>query len=246
MSHKRSVGWSWRSGGAAWAVAVVLPASLRTRVAATAVVAALVLAGSANGQCVPTILGSVDTPVSASGVAVSGAVAYVADAGSGLQVIDVSDPASPVILGSVDTPDEALGVAVSGTVAYVADGFASGLQVIDVSDPGSPVIVGSIDTPGNPLGVAVSGAVAYVADDESGLQVIDVSSCSTRACCINDGCLEISRAECEAVSGTYLGTGTTCATEKCPVTCASDLDGSGAVDFGDILRILTDWGPCPK
>ena len=26
--------------------------------------------------------------------------------------------------------------------------------------------------------------------------------------------------------------------------CASDLDGSGAVDFGDILRILTDWGPC--
>ncbi len=73
MTYKRRKVWSWRSGSAA------LP-----------VVAALALAGSANGQCVPTILGSVDTPGSALGVAVSGAVAYVADAASGLQVIDVS------------------------------------------------------------------------------------------------------------------------------------------------------------
>ena len=27
--------------------------------------------------------------------------------------------------------------------------------------------------------------------------------------------------------------------------CPEDLDGNGAVDFGDILRILTAWGPCP-
>ncbi len=63
---------------------------LRSRAAATAVVAALVLAGSANGQCVPSILGSVDTPGRARGIAVSGALAYVADFSSGLQVIDVS------------------------------------------------------------------------------------------------------------------------------------------------------------
>ena len=89
------------------------------------------LAGNASGQCDPYILGSVDTPYQARNVAISGTVAYVADAGSGLQVIDVSNPAAPVILGSVDTPDNALGVAVSGTLAYVAD-FGSGLQVIDV------------------------------------------------------------------------------------------------------------------
>ncbi len=88
--------------------------------------------------------------------------------------------------------------------------------------------------------------MAYVADLFSGLQVIDVSSCGSRACCINDGCLDLSIAECESVSGTYLGDGTMCATEKCPAMCASDIDGSGAVDFADILRILTDWGPCPK
>ncbi len=106
--------------------------SLRSRGAALPVVAALVLAGSANGQCVPGILGSVDTPDTAIRVAVSGAVAYVADFSSGLQLIDVSDPGSPVILGSVDTPGSAVSVAVSGAVAYVADS-ASGLQVIDVS-----------------------------------------------------------------------------------------------------------------
>ncbi len=106
--------------------------SLRSGAAVRPVVAALVLAGSANGQCVPSILGSADTPDFALGVAVSGAVAYVADWTSGLQVIDVSDPGSPVILGSVDTPGQAFGVALSGAVAYVADD-RSGLQVIDVS-----------------------------------------------------------------------------------------------------------------
>ncbi len=225
-------------------MAIGLPVSLRSRAAALPVVAALVLAGSANGQCVPSILGSVDTPGVAFGVAVSGAVAYVAD-GVSLLVIDVSDPGSPVILGSVDTPDTAIGVAVSGAVAYVAD-RCSGLQVIDVSDPGNPVILGSVDTPSFAGGVAVSGAVAYVADANSGLQVIDVSSCDIRACCINDGCLNLIAEECESVSGTFLGFGTTCATEKCPAACVADLDETGAVDFGDILRILTDWGPCPK
>ncbi len=54
-------------------------------------------------------------------VAVSGTYAYVADGASGLQVIDITNPASPQIVGSVDTPGYAMGVAVSGTYAYVAD-----------------------------------------------------------------------------------------------------------------------------
>ncbi len=120
-----------RQGSLGWlvgSVLVVLPA-------ATTAVAALVLAGSASGQCVPSILGTAATPGSARGVAVSGTVAYVAD-DFALLVVDVSDPGSPVILGSVDTPGNAAGVAVSGILAYVAD-QSSGLQVIDVSDPGA-------------------------------------------------------------------------------------------------------------
>ena len=97
------------------------------------------------------------------GVAVAGTHAYVADGYSGLQVVDISNPASPAIVGSVDTPDIAFAVAVAGTHAYVADGI-SGLQVVDISNPASPAIVGSVDTPATATGVAVAGTHAYVAD----------------------------------------------------------------------------------
>jgi hypothetical protein len=71
----------------------------------------------------------VDTPGAAYDVAVVGSYAYVADNLSGLQVIDVSNPAIPVVMGGLDTPDAARGVAVVGDYAYVADGI-SGLQVV--------------------------------------------------------------------------------------------------------------------
>src|SRR4051794_40345987 len=77
-----------------------------------------------------------------SGGAVSGSCAYVADGNSGLQVIDVSNPASPQRVGGYDTSGTAYGVTVSGNCAYVAD-FDSGLRVIDVSDPAHPQQVGS-------------------------------------------------------------------------------------------------------
>jgi hypothetical protein len=79
----------------------------------------------------PVILGAADMGEGNS-VVVSGAVAYVASSGAGLDVLDVIDASSPTILGSVDSPGSARGVAVSGGVAYVADS-QNGLQVIDVS-----------------------------------------------------------------------------------------------------------------
>lgn len=122
----------------------------------------------------PTILGSVDTPGFAYGVAVSGDFAYVAD-NDGLQVIDVSNRASPLIVGSVDTPGNARGVALSGGFAYVADGY-SGVLVVDVSNPALPQIVGGVDTPDFAIDLVLSGTIAYVSDWRSGLQVIDVSN----------------------------------------------------------------------
>ncbi|MCP4345480.1 MAG: hypothetical protein GY795_08130, partial [Desulfobacterales bacterium] len=120
------------------------------------------------------IIGTANTPGGAQGVAVVGNTAYVAD-GSGLQIIDVSNPESPVIIGTANTPGGAQGVAVVGNTAYVADG-SEGLQVIDVSNPESPVIIGTVDTPDKALGVAVVENTVYVADGSEGLQVIDVSN----------------------------------------------------------------------
>jgi len=120
------------------------------------------------------ITGFVYTPGDAYGVYVSGSYAYVADDNSGLQVIDISDPASPYIVGSVDTPGDAHNVYISGSYAYVAD-VNSSLQVIDISDPASPYIVGSVNIPDYANDLYISGSYAYVADGFSGLQVIDIS-----------------------------------------------------------------------
>jgi hypothetical protein len=99
----------------------------------------------------------------------------VADENFGLQVIDISNPASPTLLGTYNTPGYALGVTVSGDYAFVAD-QSSGLQVIDISNPASPTLLGNYDTPGSARGVTVSGDYAFVADRSSGLQVVDISN----------------------------------------------------------------------
>jgi hypothetical protein len=94
--------------------------------------------------------------------------------GSGLQVIDISDPTTPVLLGTYNTPGYAAGVAVSGDYAFVADD-ASGLQVIDISDPSTPTLLGNYDTPNIARDVTISGNCVFVADKTSGLQVIDIT-----------------------------------------------------------------------
>ena len=94
-----------------------------------------------------TLVGSLDTPGSARDVEVVGTLAYVADGESGLQIIDISNPAAPTFRESFDTSDYAYNVELVGTLAYVADSFG-GLQIIDVSDlqttiNNTPVLLGT-------------------------------------------------------------------------------------------------------
>ena len=119
-------------------------------------------------------IGGCDTPDQACGVAVSGDYAYVADFGSGLRVISISDPAHPTEVGYCGTPGWARAVTVVGDYAYVAADTA-GLRVISVVDPANPTEVGRCVTPGRAYGVAVAGGYAYVAADTAGLRVISVA-----------------------------------------------------------------------
>lgn len=123
----------------------------------------------------PRSLSSLAIPGYANNVDVNGGFAYVAAGSTGLQVVNVSNPAAPVIVASLDTPGNANDVKVVGTTAYVADGF-SGLRMIDVSTPTSPVSIGVFDTPGEASDVVVAGTLAFVADGASGLQIISVAN----------------------------------------------------------------------
>ncbi|HAB14966.1 MAG TPA: hypothetical protein PLX89_23160 [Verrucomicrobiota bacterium] len=137
----------------------------------------------------PRRVGEYLTYGSASDVQVVGIYAYVTTSGiwngekydgSGLQIIDVSNPANPVREGSVELNGDTIGVGVAGVevvgrYAYLAF-RESGVVIIDVNDPAKPVRVGAYDTDGRAMAVRVSGKYAYVADGASGLVVLDVSN----------------------------------------------------------------------
>jgi len=114
----------------------------------------------------PAAAGVYDTDGFASGVAVSGDYAYVADGTNGLVVIDVSDRTAPVEVGSYDTDGTARRVVVQGSYAYVAD-LGNGAVVIDISEPSFPVEVASMGVAFDIYDVYVFGNTAYFAAEES-------------------------------------------------------------------------------
>jgi hypothetical protein len=122
-----------------------------------------------------SLVGFYNTPGIASGVAVAGNYAYVADREGGLLVIDITTPATPTVAGFYLTPEYACDVAVAGNYAYVADNY-SGLRVIDITNPAAPAELGFCDTPGGAVGVAVAGNYAYVADGDGGLRLINITN----------------------------------------------------------------------
>ncbi len=154
----------------------------------------------------PVGIGSLDLPIFplVEDIAVSGTHVYLAVRGvSGLQVIDVSNPAAPSLLSPVALPaGGGRAIDISGTKAYVAG--IDIIQVFDLSNPAVPAFLGSVALPahsGLRMGVAVSGTTAYVAHGDLGLQVIDVSFPAVPALLGSVGTPGV--ASDVAVSGTY-------------------------------------------
>jgi hypothetical protein len=104
---------------------------------------------------------------------VVGTSLFVAAAGYGVQVLDISDPAHPRWKGGWNPRQCPEGLHVVGNYAYVANRRA-GLSVLDVTDPTSPVLVGRVDILGDATCVHVSGRHAYVGDYPTGFRVVDV------------------------------------------------------------------------
>jgi len=129
----------------------------------------------------PEVVSTITMLPLAADVAVRDGYAFVADASNGLQVVDVSDPASPELVGGALAPEyehPSLGysvdVAIDGGVAVIA-AQASGLHVFDITNPTVPIYVASIETLDRALAVELRGSVAYVADQSGGLVVCDLS-----------------------------------------------------------------------
>ena len=105
----------------------------------------------------------------------TGDLVLVADHAAGLQIINITNPASPILAGTYNTPGWAYGVAVDGDLAFVGD-WDAGLQIINITNPASPTLAGTYNTTGSAYGVAVAGDLVFVADVWSGLQIISITN----------------------------------------------------------------------
>lgn len=120
-----------------------------------------------------TTVGRLNTGDSLCGIALQANMAYLTDPGSGLHMVDISEPTHPVEVGFYPALD-AFGVAVSGHFAYLVCQW-SGIRIIDISDPANPALSGACATDDAALSVAVSQTHMYVAACWGGLQIYDVS-----------------------------------------------------------------------
>ncbi len=79
-------------------------------------------------------VGQLDTPGTATKLALNGDYLYVADGEAGLRMIDISQPNTPVEVASFDTPGNARGVAVDDEYVYIAD-ETGGLFILTLAEP---------------------------------------------------------------------------------------------------------------
>ncbi len=119
-------------------------------------------------------VGSYDTPGYAYSVFVLGDYAYVADGNSGLQVIDIHDPASPTLAGAFGSFWFPYDLFVLGNYAYFVE--RGSLLIIDISDPAKLSLIGTTETSCVWNSVFIQSNYAYLVGQRCGeLCVCDVS-----------------------------------------------------------------------
>ncbi|MGC9315078.1 MAG: hypothetical protein ACP5G4_05530, partial [bacterium] len=99
---------------------------------------------------------------------------FVADAYSGLVILDVSNPANPTYGYVQDTPGEANSVFLYDTLLYVAD-MSGGIRLYNVADPVSPVQIARDTLYGTYTDAVARGRYAFCALGWSGFTAIDFS-----------------------------------------------------------------------
>ncbi|MCF8025146.1 MAG: hypothetical protein K9K82_06630 [Desulfobacteraceae bacterium] len=94
--------------------------------------------------------------------------------GSGLTIVDVTDPTTPVGMGSLDTTGDAREVAVTFPHAVVADG-SNGVLLVDISDPSTPVLRDSYATVEPAEAISLYASYIHTAIGSRGVAVIGIS-----------------------------------------------------------------------
>lgn len=100
--------------------------------------------------------------------------------GTGIYLIDVTDPDSPSLIGVFDEGRRTWDLRVVGSILHACQG-PDGLATFDISDPRDPVVLSRIDTGGYTTTLDIAGDTVFVADFVAGLVSIDMADPSNPA-----------------------------------------------------------------
>src|SRR5262249_36005342 len=102
-----------------------------------------------SSPSVPSKIGQVSLPGIVRGIALFGHYAYVAAQEGGVQVVDISSPATPRLCGAFRASSYTWtdGIAIFGGLAYAANENL-GLQILDLANPTVPTLLASTNVGG--------------------------------------------------------------------------------------------------
>lgn len=110
---------------------------------------------------------------STNGIFIHNNKAIIKHAGSGIKVIDISEPSSMEVIGFYDTPGYCEQVVAVNDIAFVADYY--GIQIIDIAESNIPYLVSSFQTDGFARGMSTQSDFLYISDGNTGMDVVDIS-----------------------------------------------------------------------
>jgi hypothetical protein len=125
-----------------------------------------------RGNSQPDLRGRLSLEGEVRDIVTVGPIVYVAVLGSGLAIVDVTEPSQLHITGFSELP-LAEGVDVESSRAYLAV-REEGLVIIDVADSSHPTELGRYQTQEGALKVSVKGQLAYVAASYAGMRILDI------------------------------------------------------------------------
>ncbi|MCK5125188.1 MAG: hypothetical protein KAR42_02935 [candidate division Zixibacteria bacterium] len=99
---------------------------------------------------------------------------YCANPGSGLNILDISDPTLPQVIGFAPLDNTMWDVEVNGDYAYLSQ--SHGVNAFNISDPYNPVEVGYYEYDNlHVRGMHINGDLLYLVSQTAELMVLDVS-----------------------------------------------------------------------
>jgi hypothetical protein len=123
----------------------------------------------------PVTLGTYFTPSTIIAASAQDRYAYAVGELSGVEVVDLSDPARADMVGITTIFRGVQGLAVSGRYAYVTDRWS--VKIFDVSDPTRPKAARMWNCPGGaPRAIVVRGNTGYITADNAGFYALDLTN----------------------------------------------------------------------